>query len=323
MEMGDRLHQNARIVLEASCLAKEKESIVILTDREEFRYACARALEQAALELGAVPVILDITAFRRSSALALGPIRAALESADIAVLLWSSWSSSGYGRLVGDPDAADTALSAKRRWLELTTPGMDQWDITKEDVLAVRRRTQRLAARLAKAKSIRMTTPAGTDFSCFLDTDTNRMQILGYIPLYAEVATIPPEGSGEGVYVVDGGAETGGEPTRFSVKAGHVESIQGNPERVAYYQTRISRSDPPVANIDEVSVVTTHLAASDAFWGSGHHHGTVHIALGNNRDRRTQLHGSLHIDGHLLSPTVRVDGQVVMENGVFLDALVK
>jgi len=322
----NKLLKNAVIIIETSCQLKPKESILILTDRDKFRMTCAYALEQAALELGALPVIMDISTFRRAtegkpkkdfSVLAIEPIKKAVESADVTLLIWSSWSTCGFGRLVGDPAANDLALSGQWRWFELMTKDMDKWDITKEDVIAVQKRTKWITRKFATATEIYITTPAGTDFKCTLGPKATCIALLYYVPLYAEATIVPAAGSGEGVYVIDGGGIE--KPIHVTVKAGRMIGIGGeNAEKVAWIKDLIAKSMPSEANIDEVAIITTHIPENDISWGD-RKYGTAHIALGNSRKDKNQIHGSLHIDGHMKSPSVSIDGIQVMKDGVFID----
>jgi leucyl aminopeptidase (aminopeptidase T) len=331
----DRFLKNARIVLEVSCLAKPGESVLILTDGDEKRLACARALEAAAVELGAIPVIMDVSAYARLVAAkprrvagVAKPIKAAVESADIVIRAGGP----DFTILVGDPDIHDKFLTAQQRRVHLQTRNMESWEITPEEVAAIRRRTMWLLERLRSVKEVRVTSPAGTDFSFGLGPGAKWLPILGIVPLYGEVAITPQQGSESGVYVVDGPtqrgvrplAETGRAPLRIKVKGGTIEDMSGDAEQIGRLKAYIAGGNPPFAVIDEVGIVTTAIEANDAYWGDGtHRHDTLHIALGNNLKRDTLVHGQLHMDGEVRQPTVRLDGQVIVENGVFLDRVMK
>jgi hypothetical protein len=333
--MENRFLKNARIVLEVSCLAKAGESVLILTDSNERRLACARALEAAAVELGVIPVIMDVSAYSRLMAgkprhgpLGVKPIKVAVESADIVIRAGGP----DFTILVGDPDIHDKFLTAQQRRMHLQTKNMETWEITPEDVAAIRRRTMWLLERLRSVKQVRVTSPAGTDFSFGLGPPAKWLPILGIVPLYGEVAITPQQGSESGVYVVDGPtqrgvrpvAETDRTPLRIEVKAGRIQDMSGDAEQIGRLKTFIANGNPPFAVIDEVGIVTTRIEANDAYWGDGtHRHDTLHIALGNNLKRDTMVHGQLHMDGEVLYPTVRLDGQVIVENGVFLDRVMK
>jgi len=150
------------------------------------------------------------------------------------------------------------------------------------------------------------------------------------VPLYGEVAITPQQGSESGVYVIDGPTQRGVRPMneadraplRIEVKAGRIQDMSGDPEQVARLRTLIASGDPPLAVIDEVGVVTTRIEANNGHWRDGtHRHDTLHIALGNNLKRDTMVHGQLHMDGEVRRPTVRLDGQVIVEDGVFLDSV--
>lgn len=326
--------RNARIVLKVSCLANPGESVLILTDMSEHRLACVRALEAAAVQLGAIPVIMDVSSYSRLVAgkpphgsAVLKPIRAAVESADIVIRVGGP----DFPCLGGDPDTHDKFLTAQQRRVHLQSTNMQKWDITPEEVAAIRKRTMWLVARLHSATQAHVTSPAGTDFSFGLGPGAKWLPILGIVPLYGEVAITPQQGSESGVYVIDGPTqrgvrpmnETDRAPLRVEVKAGRIQDMSGDPEQVGRLKTLIANANPPFAVIDEVGVVTTRIEANNAHWRDGtHRHDTLHIALGNNLKRDTMVHGQLHMDGEVRRPTVRLDGQAIVEEGVFLDGVV-
>jgi len=123
--MTDRLLENARITLEVSCQAQPDETVLILTDANEFRSSCARAVQAAARELGARPAIMDLADYASlclrdpESAPVLPPVKAAVEAADVVVRI----AGPDYKYLLGDPDAHDQLLTAERRRVHLQSNG--------------------------------------------------------------------------------------------------------------------------------------------------------------------------------------------------------
>jgi leucyl aminopeptidase (aminopeptidase T) len=344
--LSRRFVENARITLETACLAKRGESVLIVTDRTPEWVACTRALEAAAVELGLVPVVMDISAYsdivtdkaQRKAVLgkstAVKPIKSALEAADLVVRMPTLRAS--YWRLLDDPDASDRALTAEERRMVLQTTNMDRWQITAEEVALIRRRTTWLADRLRTVKRIHVTSSAGTDFSAGVGPGAKWYPILGIVPLYGEVAVVPQMGPDtQGVFAVDGPsyydvrpiAETERTPLRITVKNGRFVDVSGDAEQVARLRKLVDRIGPANVVVDEVGLVTTSIAANDAYWTCGrftngtHSHNTIHIALGSNVARDKIVHGRFHMDCDLRRPTVRLDGLVILRDGKFVDSL--
>jgi len=333
--MTDRLLENARITLEVSCQAQPEETVLILTDANEFRSSCARAVEAAARELGARPAIMDLADYASLSLRAgdetpvLPPVKAAVEAADVVVRI----AGPDYKYLLGDPDAHDQLLTAERRRVHLQCNGMDRWDITADEVAAIRTRTMWLLDLLSSSETVHVSSAAGTDFTFSLGQGAKWVPILGIVPLYGEVATTPRQGSEQGVFVVDGPTQMGvrledeldREPLRIVVEDGRVREYAGDPEQVQRLKEFIASGDPPAEFIDEVGIVTTQIVANDEYyWSDGtHHHDCVHIALGNNPRRDTMVHGPRHMDGDVQRPTIHADDLMIVGNGVFLDSVME
>jgi aminopeptidase len=346
--LNDQLIKNAKTILEISCLGKPGESVLILTDRDPVRMLCSRALEVAALDLGLVPVIMDVTAYgelgiekaRRDplvgvmTSIVVEPVIKAVESADIVIR--SMGMGLYYTTILGDPNADDIFISGKDRRMQLQTLDMDKWNISTEEVAIIRRRTMWLSDKLHSVKKVRVTSAAGTDFSVGLGKGATWYPVLGIIPLYGEVAIIPQLGPDtEGILVVDGStqrgvrppAETDRPPLRIVAKNGHVQDISGDPEQVARLKKLITNSNSSEVTIDELGIVTTSIKDNDAFWldrykCGTHKHNSIHIAPGNNVKRGEVVHGILHMDCDVLRPTVYLDDLVIMRDGLFIDSVI-
>jgi len=264
------------------------------------------------------------------------PMKSAMEAADIVVRLPTL--PANYNLIFGDPNASDSALTAQQRRMVLQPTNMDQWQITREEVALIHRRTMWLAGKLRSTKRIRITSPSGTDFSAGLGEGAKWYPILGIVPLYGEVSVIPRIGPDtEGVFAVDGSTyhdvrplkETDRRPLRITAKNGRFEDVSGDPEQVGRLKKLVAKIGPSNVVIDEVGLVTTSIAANDAYWTKGrfnngtHSHNTIHIALGSNVTRDRIVHGRFHMDCDIRRPTVSLDGLVIMQNGRFVDDLLK
>ena len=84
----------------------------------------------------------------------------------------------------------------------------------------------------------------------------------------------------------------------------------------------IASGEPPADAIDEVGIVTTTLGENHRYyWSDGTHlHDRVHIALGNNVRRDVLVHGPKHMDGEVDKPTIRIDGRLIVRDGIWIDS---
>ncbi len=333
-----RLLENARLVLEVSCRAKSGETLLIIADETLLPYS--PALASAAVELGLIPAIMDITDYLSSKpyqdGFVLEPLKAAMESADIVIEnLADTWVSDrpDFGRLVGDPDYQDKSLTAKRRWVIIQCNGMEKWEVDPEEIAAIPKRTHWLKALLGSAEKGHIISPAGTDFTFGLGADSMHTPVLGIVPFYGEVAVTPSLESTSGTFIVDGPTqqnvrpadELDREPLRITVEAGRVKNMSGDPVQLKRLKEFIASGDPPADAIDEVGILTTTLKENDIYyWSDGtHHHDRAHIALGNNVRRDTVVHGPKHMDGEICKPTISIDGLIIVKNGIFQDSVMQ
>jgi leucyl aminopeptidase (aminopeptidase T) len=332
--VNDRLAENSHLAVKTSCLARRGETVLIITDQNLMKYA--RAAATAAIDCGALPVVIDVDDFTSTTAyregIVMKPLKAAIESSDIVICnrRLADDNFIGYGRLLGNPDLHDYALTAERRWMYLCCNGMEEWSITESEVASLRQRTFWLIDVLKRSRRIYITSPAGTDFSFSIARDSKALPILGLVPLYAEVAITPQRGSENGLFVVDGPTQQKvrpvGEldlpPIHIQVRDGSVKDILGGSEvQVERLKAFISSDEPPAVSIDEIGLLTTNIDDNDRyFWSDGTHHTKrLHIALGNNPSRDTLVHGPLHMDCEIIMPSVEIDGQVIMHDGIILD----
>lgn len=336
--MDKKLLKNAKIVLEASCRAKPGETVLMVADAKLLPYA--PALASAAVDLGLIPAIMDITHFLSSPSYSEGhvlePLRAAMEAADIVIANTRDVhdpTRADFSRLVGDPDVHDSHLTSERRWVYLQCNGVEKWNITTEAVVNLRKRTHWLVDLLKSSKTGRITSPLGTDFTFGLGPDASYVPVLGIVPLYAEVAVVPSLEATSGVVVVDGPTqldvrplnETDREPLRITVEAGRVVDMSGHLGQIERLKKFIASGDPPADTIDEVGIVTTPFKENDIYyWSDGtHHHDRAHVALGNNERRDDLVHGPRHMDGEISKPTISIDELVIVEDGVFVDKVME
>ena len=134
-----------------------------------------------------------------------------------------------------------------------------------------------------------------------------------------EAACSPVEDTAEGIAVIDGGMHEIGliqEPIILKIKKGKVVEITGGVEANQLHELLETAGDSNSYNIAEFAFGTNPAAGvSHNIQEFKNKLGTVHIALGNNKNLFGNTFSKTHLDAIILKPTVSIDGKVVMDKG--------
>jgi leucyl aminopeptidase (aminopeptidase T) len=208
--------------------------------------------------------------------------------------------------------------------------GMGTWDLTVDDIHKATQRAKDAIAALEGKTRVRVTTPLGTDFTVSIEGRPalevtpikKRGQMMGPVPLWAEVAFAAVEDFTHGTAVVDGvmlGIGLPGqvkEPIHWTFEGGRCVKIEGGEEA-----ERLRRAIEGVENV-EVAGEFAFGTSEKAPFGSPSEKGrigTVHIALGDNHNAYPggQNVCSLHLDGVFLNATMWIedDGTYILRDG--------
>jgi leucyl aminopeptidase (aminopeptidase T) len=194
------------------------------------------------------------------------------------------------------------------------------------DYEGIARRSRQLADVLTAASEAKLTTPAGTDLHFNLEgreahADTGIVHKPGEstnLPA-GEAYLAPLEGHATGTLVVDGAmAGVGvirGESIRITVRDGYAVEFSGG-DSARRLEALIEPLGKPARNIAELGIGTNDKATlTGNVLEDEKAIGTVHVALGDNHSMGGTVKVESHLDGILLSPTLLIDGKVVMKDG--------
>lgn len=188
-----------------------------------------------------------------------------------------------------------------------------------------------LTERLQGARTVHITTPPGTDLHFSVEgrswrSDTGLFRTPGWGNLPAgEVFIAPVEDSAEGVLVID--ASLPGmplaEPVRIVFERGHVVVIEGGAGAAYLEQALKSVEGQPGAEwarvIGEFGMGTNSKARLQGNVMTDEKVlGTIHVALGRNDMWGGNNSAPIHLDGVVSRPTVRVDGELLIEDGRYV-----
>ena len=204
--------------------------------------------------------------------------------------------------------------------------GMGEWDLTKDDILDATARAQNAMKALEKGATCRVTSPAGTDVvvsivgrpALEVTPIKKRGQMMGPVPLWAEVAFAAVEDKTEGKIVVDGvmlGIGLSGQVVEqivWKIKKGQCTSIEGGAEA--------NRLREVLAGVQGADIIGEFAfgTSEKSPWGSPSEKGrlgTVHFALGDNHNAYPggKNVSNLHLDGVCLNATLQI-----VETGVYI-----
>jgi leucyl aminopeptidase (aminopeptidase T) len=329
-ELSQNLRQDAELVVDV-CMSVEQDDVVtIITDDAHRRQA--EAVAEIAVERGAFPVIANNEhQVRRGIADTRFPmappnnLRQAMVSSDEIIIITNLEWANRFAHVSAVKESC--ANNAKIASVE---EGMGEWDLSKDDILEATERARAAIAAMEGHKRVRVTSPAGTDVIVSIEGRPalevtpikKRGQMMGPVPLWAEVAFAAVEDQTEGIIVVDGvmlGIGLPGQvknPITWTIRGGKAVDIDGSEEA-----RRLSEVIAGVAGAEVIGEFAFGTSEKSP-WGSPSEKGrlgTAHFALGDNHNAYPggQNVSTLHLDGVCLRATMQVEdtGQYILKDG--------
>lgn len=324
------IKQDAELVVDV-CMSVEADDVVtIITDDDNEHLA--RVVREVCLERGAWPVIVNNEAqVRRGRADTHFPMappkqlhQAMVSSDEIIIITDLEWANRFAHVSAVKESCANNAKIAS------VEPGMGAWGLTKEKLLLAQSRAQDAMAALEGVEQLRVTTAKGTDFTVTIKgrppleitSIKRRGQMMGPLPLWAEVAYAAVEDGTDGTLVIDGvmlGIGLKGqcvEPITFTAEAGKVVKIEGGDEARRLREVIDGVENATV--VGEFAFGVSEVAPFGTPSEKGRV-GTVHVALGDNHNAYPggQNVCKLHLDAVMLDCTMQVvdDGRYILRDG--------
>ena len=351
-ENNPKIKKNSEFVLKTIAEAKSGDNIVMITDRDS--YSNARAFADVAKDMGINVLICDVDIYGGRDGYAhtpiMEPLRNAILSADITFMT-TPQIKTGFSTFLGSQTEGDTTLIGNNKRFTFEIGGLGKWDIDEKRILGDRKRANLLFEKLKKASKIRVTSLKGTDITCVFSEEEGggapdgMYPVNGIIPFYSEVAIVPSLGSVNGVAVIDGASENAYgqrgfpirpnipgyremymEPMVFEFKDSMLTNYRGPAIQTARLDKLMEAVSPRPDICDEIGIVTTTSVENDIYgWcvDGSHHIKCVHVALGNNRNRKEIIHSTEHVDFDIHDPSIYVDGQIICQNGEFDDEAIE
>lgn len=329
-ELSESLQRDAELVVDV-CMSVEAEDVVTIITDDAHREQ-ADAVAQIAVARGAFPVIANNEhQVRRGLADTRFPMapprnlhQAMVNSDEIIIITNLEWANRFAHVSAVKESCANNAKIAS------VEEGIGTWDLTKDDILDATARAKDAIEALKKGVTCRVTSPAGTDVLVSIEGRPalevtpmkKRGQMMGPVPLWAEVAFAAVEDKTTGKIVVDGvmlGIGLAGqvqEPIIWTIENGRCVSIDGGAEADRLRQV--------LAGVDGADVIGEFAfgTSEKSPWGSPSEKGrlgTVHFALGDNHNAYPggQNVSILHLDDVCLNASLQIveSGQYIVKDG--------
>lgn len=320
--MDPALQRTVRKVIEAYLGVRPGERFVIVADTATSPELPA-ALAERARAVGADPVWVVMTPRERSGEEPPATVAAAMRSADVVLAVAS--------RSCYHTEAKGAAQAAGVRGAFNAPSDVSGWiaGAMTADFLEIRETAMRLADVLRGARTIRVTSPAGTDVSFSVEGREPKGWLTGICHRAGEVSafpggevSLPPvEGTAEGTIVVERVMTDIGvlsEPVTWKVRDGLVVDIAGGEE--ADRLRRHVEGVENATNIGELGIglnpearITADITESKKALG------TAHLAMGDSAGGYGgTVVSDIHLDGLVMTPRIEVDDVVVADGGKVL-----
>lgn len=309
----------AKKVLDCGDL-KPNENLVIITDTNQ-PLSISLALFETAKSIGAHPVLITMEPVPPAGDL-LEPINAALKAADLIVTPTSTslYHSKGIREAYSEPNHARViALS------EITEDALVNGGMT-ADFRGLKPLVEKLATYYAKGKTIRYTTPNGTDLSAsiserdayWISGVADRPGMLLALPT-TEVYIAPIEDSVEGTIVVDASCSAGvglvDEPIIITVEKGLITDIKGGSAADKLRGILAAQNNPKAYQIAEFGLGLNPECRVIGTTEDEGRYGTCHIGIGSNVGFGGVNNVSIHLDVIMWHPTIQIDDEMIFKNG--------
>jgi len=310
--------KNAALIAVKDCMGlKEGERFLVITDTALKNIG--EVLYQVGVELGSEAMYMEILPRSNDGEEPPEAVAEALLNVDVALIPTLKSMSHTMARRRASESGVRIA----------TLPGITEDMMVRTlnvDYQQIKELSEKIAAILTKAVSIKVTSRAGTEivFSVknregHADTGINH-QPGSFSNLPAGEAYIAPvEGKAEGRIVIDGSLAGYGmlkSPLVVHIEKGRVAALEG--DGADYLKEVFRKYGDDARNLAEFGIGTNPMARiTGKILEDEKVMGTVHFAFGDNSTFGGNVSVDSHLDGLVKEPTIEIDDIIIMNRGVF------
>ena len=317
------LAPGARTIVEVCAGTKRGEKLLILTDTG-ISPRIAEALAIAGKAAGAVVTVMTMSPLSRPGEEPPAMVAAAMTEADVIL--------SPTTRTLYHSQAAINATAKGARLIVLTemTEQMLISGGIEADFMALQPRVKRVVEAFAAGESVHVTSPGGTDITLKL---TGRLpytcsgichkpgEKMGFPDI--EVFVAPIEDQTNGILVIDASATAIGlmdAPVTLTIEKGLVKSVEGG-RKAAEIRDILEKAGSASAyvvaefalGLNDRSHIIGNIIEDEGTYGTGH------FALGSNVFFGGANSAPIHFDMVYWHPTVEIDGELLMQDGILTE----
>lgn len=316
------LMKGARKVVEVCTAVKPGEKVVVVTDNTLLHVA--DAIAGAAYERGAETVITVMPPPAVDGAEPPRAVVEALKAADVGIMPLSYSISHSEG--IREALKSGTRIGALSGF---TTDMMVRGGI-EADFVKFRPLCDAVAAAFGEAREAVLTTPAGTHVVMDLKGRPGNSHpcIVDKPGKYSAIPNIEANVSpvaGEGTIVFDGSVPNlrmgvVDAPIIVEVRNGRIVEIRGGKQAAVLRTIWEREKDPTVYTVAQLAVGLNPFctAFTGVFLNDHGAYGTVHIGIGTSAALGGDTQSAMHVDGMMYNPTLKLDGQAIIEDGKVL-----
>lgn len=314
--------RGAHTVVNTCVGVKPGEQVLIVTEAEKI--SIAKAVAAAVYAAKAEPVITVMLPRERDGQEPPLTVAEAMKQSDAFIAV--------VGKSITHTHAVKEACKRGSRGVVLTqfSEAMMIHGGLEADFRDVAPTCKAVAAKLAGAERVHLTTPHGTDLTfCAKGRRGNAMYCMVEPGEFSPVPTVeanvsPLEGTANGVIVANASIPYIGigvleEPVTCTVEDGLITSITGGRQAQMLKRDLESKNDPNVYNIAELGVGLNPQCRFIGFMLEDEGvRGSVHIGIGTNITLGGNLKAACHYDLIMTEPTLMADDAMLLHEGQVL-----
>lgn len=315
-----RLYAIANRILEESVKLKEGEQVCIVTDTDTMDIG--EVFASSVTAFGAEPILLTINPRKTHGVEPPDIVAKAMKAADVIL--------QPITYAITHTNATKYALEAGSRLLVMRgiTKELMLYGAVGADYYEIDRVSELVRQKMSEGNNVKLTTPSGTDLTLSME-GREALMLTGLVKgpgTFAampdgEAAIAPVEGTTEGTLVIDNTMDSLGlldKPMTLTIENGQVTRIEGG-KSAEQLRNLIEESDENATNIAEFAIGTNPNARLIGNMAEDKKAiGSVHIAIGDSHVIGGTVESNIHLDGLVLSPTVHIDDECVIDNGKLL-----
>ena len=326
-DLSEEQRVNAARVIVKSCMnVKSGEKVLLIVQNDEKRKLVGKYLEAEVRRLQAISTVI----FVEDGEMKAEPPKRVVDAMMTSDVILATLNLDNT-QIIAHTKARNVATNEKKVRFGMAPILLP--NITHDDIMRIRERTEKVAKIMENGKIARITGPEGTNLTFSVEgRKCERLRASmwepgewGAVPLYAEAALAPVEGTANGKFLVNGFFEYVGrvvKPFVWIIKSGRIVEVVGDGPEAEKCRRILAAADENGTNIAELGVATNHILTYKGFSGTVTDKmilGTLHIACGKNTTFvGGHIYSNIHHDAVSERMTLEIDGTRIIENGKWL-----